>query len=144
MIKEKIGEYDIPFKDIPAIKAGADWAKPNGALISNEELTLPPARSRSFAFCSDTAYSESIIPIIEGVDLLYHEATFLHEDLDKAISTNHTTALQAATIAKKANVEKLVLGHYSARYDEIDAHLTEAKSVFTATALGVDGGVFEV
>jgi ribonuclease Z len=144
MIKEKIGAYNIPFKNIPAIKAGADWQSPNGALISNDELTLPPARPRSFAFCSDTAYAESIIPIIQDVDLLYHEATFLHEDLDKAIATNHTTALQAATIAKKANAKKLVLGHYSARYDEIDAHLAEAKPVFTATKLGVDGGVFEV
>lgn len=144
MIKEKIGEYGIPFKDIPAIKDGAGWQKPDGEWVSNDELTLPPAKPRSFAFCSDTAYTESILPVIEDVDLLYHEATFLHDDLDKAIATKHTTALQAAMIAQKANVGKLVLGHYSARYDEIDAHLAEAKSVFPHAELGTDGGVFEI
>lgn len=144
MIREKIGEYDIPFKDIPTIKAGADWKDSKGNLIPNEELTLPPVKPRSFAYCSDTAYSENIIPIIKDVDLLYHEATFLHEDLDKAIATNHTTALQAATIAKKANAKKLILGHYSARYDEIGAHLSEARAVFDSAELGIDGAVFNV
>lgn len=144
MLKEKITEYQIPFADIPEIKAGKDWTDSDGNVIANDELTTAPVAPRSFAFCSDTAYLEKIIPIIEGVDLLYHEATFLHEDLDKAIATKHTTALQAGTIAKKAKVGQLILGHYSARYDKIDAHLAEAKAVFDATSLGFDGAVFDV
>ncbi len=144
MIREKIEEYSIPFPDIPSIKDGADWTDIDGNIIPNDELTTPAAEPRSYAFCTDTAYNENLIPIIEGVDLLYHEATFLHEDLDKAIKTNHTTALQAATLAKKAKVGKLIIGHYSARYEELDAHLAEARKVFPDTYLAYDGAVFEI
>ncbi len=144
MLREKIEEYQIPFQQIPSIKEGADWINPKGEIIKNEELTKSSPEPRSYAFCSDTAYTESIIPIIEDVDLLYHEATFLHKDIDKAIATHHSTAQQAAMIAKKANVQQLVIGHYSARYEEKEDHLTEAKAIFKATHLAYDGAIFEV
>ncbi len=144
MLKEKIKEYNIPFQDIAGIKEGNDWTDANGNMIPNSELTTAPPPVRSYAFCSDTAYKEDIVPIIEGVDLLYHEATFLEEAIDKAIATNHSTALQAGRIASKANVRQLVIGHYSARYEEINGHLEEARTVFPNTHLGTDGAVFDV
>ncbi len=139
MIKEKITEYDIHFSDIPRIKAGADYTTDKGEVISNDELTLPPLPGKSFAFCSDTAYLPEIVPLIKGVDLLYHEATFLHKDLEKAKATAHSTALQAALIAKEAHVGKLIIGHYSARYENLEEHLKEARAVFPETYLGQDG-----
>ncbi len=144
MIKEKISEYGIPFKDIPGIKLGNDWSNPEGRVIPNNELTLAPPPPRSFAFCTDTSYDERIIPYIKGVDMLYHESTFLEEDADKALATNHSTVMQAAEIAKKAEVGRLILGHYSARYEDLDPHLLEARSIFPASYLGYDGAVFDL
>ncbi len=144
MNRDKIQEYDIPYVDIPSIKDGNDWISPEGVNIPNKELTSASASPRSYAFCSDTRFKEDLVPLLKNVDLLYHEATFLHEDIDKAIKTNHTTAREAAIIAKKAEVKRLVIGHYSARYETIDPHLAEAKSVFENTELGFDGAVFKV
>lgn len=139
MIRKQITHYNIPFSDIPAIKAGADWQSPLGNIIPNSELTTPSALPRSYAFCSDTLYSEQIIPCITEVDLLYHEGTFLHADLEKAQATQHTTAHQAALIAKKANVKQLVIGHYSARYESLSFHRKEAQAIFPNTILAHDG-----
>ncbi len=144
MRKEKIEEYNIPYQDIPKIKEGEDWKDANGHIIPNHELTEKAPSPRSFAFCTDTSYNEEIIPLIKGVDLLYHEATFLHEDLDKAVKTNHSTVTQAAQIASKAHVGKLIMGHYSARYETLDRHLEEAKAVFPNSYLGYDGAQFEI
>jgi ribonuclease Z len=144
MRRDKIQEYSIPFDDIPAIKAGGDWKPPKGEIIPNEELTLDSPAPRAYAFCSDTAYTEEIIPIIKEVNLLYHEATFLHEDREKAALTNHSTALQAATIAKAAEVGRLIMGHYSARYEDLGHHLAEASEIFPASSLGYDGLVLAV
>jgi ribonuclease Z len=99
---------------------------------------------RSFAFCSDTVYSESIIPFIHGVDLLYHESTFLHEMVHLAEETMHSTAKQAATIAKKANVGQLIIGHYSSRYKDLSPLLDEAQKKFPNTVLGIEGKTIAV
>lgn len=144
MIPEKIVKYNIPFQDIAHIKEGNDWISPEGKTIPHSKLTTPAPHPRSFAFCSDTAYSEAIIPIIKGVDLLYHESTFLHSELEFAKKTKHSTTIQAATIAKKAEVEKLILGHYSSRYVDLDELQNEAKTVFPNTELGLEGKRFEV
>lgn len=144
MIPEKIETYHIPYQEIPAIKAGGDYRLPDGRVIPNEELTLPPPAARSYAFCSDTAYREALIPLIEGVDLLYHESTFLESDRAKAALTKHATAKQAATIAARARVGRLILGHYSSRYRDLTPFLEEARSVFPATELGEDGRSYEV
>ncbi|MDB4505826.1 ribonuclease Z [Saprospiraceae bacterium] len=144
MIPQKIKAYNIPFKEIQSIKDGNDWVNSNGETVTHSELTTPAPKSRSYAFCSDTMYNESIVSIIEGADLLYHESTFLHSELEFAIKTKHSTSLQAATIAQKAKVGKLILGHYSSRYVELDKLLDEAKSVFPNTELGLEGKRFEV
>jgi ribonuclease Z len=135
----KLEEYDVPLEYIPLLKNGIDYSDKHGKTISNAELTFDPSPPRSFAYCSDTLYNEDFIEQIEGVNFLYHEATFLHELLDRAIETFHTTALQAGIIAKKANVKQLMIGHFSARYRELDALLIEAKTEFENTVLAIEG-----
>ena len=103
-----------------------------------------PEKPKSYAYCSDTAYSEKIIPIIEGVDCLYHEATFMQDEAVRAKSTMHSTAAQAATIAQKANVGKLIIGHYSARYNHKNGLLNEARAVFEKTIAAEDMSVYEI
>ena len=144
IIASKISEFEIPVEKIKEIKNGKDFMLADGDIIPNSELTLPPKPSRAFAFCSDTVYNESIIPIIKGVDLLYHEATFLHELKELARETMHSTVKEAATIAQKANVGQLVLGHYSSRYKDLSPLLEEAQSVFPNTVLGIDGKTISV
>ena len=103
------------------------------------EYTLPPRPSRSYAYCSDTRYNEEIIPFVKDVNLLYHEATFADEMEDRAALTHHSTATQAATIAKKANVQKLLLGHYSTRYKDPTPLQEEARKLFSETYLTHEG-----
>lgn len=128
---DEIKKYpEIEVCDYHNIKKGKDFILRDGYVIKNELLTTPPEPSVSYAFCSDTRYLESVIPIIKGVDVLYHESTFLEDKKDLAYYTGHSTALEAATIAQKAGVKKLILGHFSNRYTEYDVFLQEAKCVF--------------
>lgn len=142
--KEMVEKYSIPIKDIVKIKNGADYETSNGIIIPNSELTLPPFLTRSYAYCSDTAYSEDIVDIVKSVDLLYHEATFLQKDEDLAAETLHSTSKQAAEIAVKANAGKLIIGHFSSRYKNYDAFEKEAQEVFPETKAVMDGDVFSV
>ena len=132
---EAIKFYNVPIKELARIKQGADYLTEAGQVILNNRLTKPANPSRKYAFCSDTAYKESIIPIIKDVDLLYHESTFLEEDKARAKETRHSTAGQAAEIALKANVKKLILGHYSSRYSNDTLFLEEAVKIFPNTIL---------
>ncbi|WP_445722434.1 ribonuclease Z [Flavobacterium sp.] len=125
------------------IKSGGNITLDDGTIIANEELTFPPNPEKSYAFCSDTLYNESIIPIIENSDVLYHESTFLETEANLAEKTMHSTAIQAATIAKKANVKNLVMGHYSTRYGNIELFKEEAQTVFDNVLLADDGKEFE-
>ena len=111
----------------------------SGEVITNEELTLPPTTTKSYAFCSDTSYNEDIIPIIKNVDLLYHESTFLSDREDLAKKTKHSTAKQAAQIAKLANVKQLIIGHYSSRYTNIELFKEEAVLIFENVVLAEQG-----
>ncbi len=142
--KELIKRYKIPIKEIQAIKEGAGFIAEGGKLISHAQLTTPPPKPRSYAFCTDTRYHEPIVEIIKGADLLYHEATFLDEMRELAGQTFHSTARQAATIAMKANVGKLIIGHFSARYKDITPLADEARQVFPETYAAHDGDVFRV
>ena len=137
--REMIDFYNIPFRQIRDIKLGADFVDGDGKLIKNEILTTPPAPSRKYAYCSDTAYSPEIIPFIRNADVLYHEATFAEADALRAQETFHSTARQAAEIARAANVKKLIIGHFSSRYTELTRLLDEARSVFENTHLAVEG-----
>lgn len=125
------------------LKQGSDLKQEDGTIIKNETVTFDPLPTQSYAFCSDTVYNEEIIPLIENVDVLYHESTFLEQDIEKCIPTGHSTAIQAATIAKKANVKNLILGHYSTRYSDINLFKKEADTVFEPTFLADDGLVFK-
>jgi ribonuclease Z len=153
LFQEKIGDRKLNIDAVlkfkidtcyyQKIKNGRDITLDNGIVISNEELTFDPIQPKSYAFCSDTMYDESVIPIIENCDVLYHETTFLESEADKAEKTMHSTAKQAATIAVKANVKQLLLGHYSTRYDSIDLFKQEAETIFSNLLLADDGKTFE-
>lgn len=134
-----IKQYQIPYSAIPGIKAGAGFDSPVHGFLPNEELTSPAALPRSFAFCSDTRYAPSLIPYIKGVDLLYHEGTFLEAQRQQAEETSHSTARQAARVALSADARQLVLGHYSTRYYTLGGILQEACAVFPNSLLGFDG-----
>lgn len=137
--KEKLEEYDIPIRMRQALKEGEDVEDPNGRSIPCEELTDPPPPSRSFAYCSDTAYSEGLAEMVNNVDLLYHDATFQKDLLERAGETYHSTAEQAARIAEAAGAGRLLLGHFSARYKELAPFLEEAQQRFPSTIIARDG-----
>ena len=142
--KEYVKKYQIPIKNIHKIKEGADYQTSKGEIIPNKELTIPPYKPRKYAFCTDTGYNEDIIPVVHESDILYHEATFKNQHEDQADTTYHSTAQQAGLIARKANVRKLVIGHFSARYKETDSFITEAQKEFKNTYAAEDGAVFNI
>lgn len=137
--KNVVATYNIPISKIQAIKEGEDFINENNELIPNEKLTLPPYKIRSYAYCTDTAYSEKIIPLINDVDLLFHEATFARGMKRQAKITSHSTSEDAAKIAKKAKAGKLIIGHFSARYKDITPILSEAREIFPNTFSAEDG-----
>ena len=139
--KEMVDAYQIGVENIRRIKEGEDLYY-NNRIIPNHELTLPPYKPRSYAFCSDTKYNEDIIPYVKNVDLLYHEATFREGMGQRAKETYHSTNTQAAYIAKKAGVKKLIIGHYSARYKKEIKHVVEeARKIFPETYPAQDGDI---
>lgn len=144
IIREMTDFYQVPVRCMKDITQGQDYVAPEGEVVPNSRLTRPAAPPKRYAFCSDTAYNRSIIPIIEGADLLYHEATFAECDLARAKETFHSTARQAAEIARDAHVKRLVIGHYSARYEDLSELHREAEAVFPGTILGNEGTVIPV
>ena len=142
--KEKLHSYEVPVRFYDDLKNGKDYVDENGKVIPNSELTSDPRKPRSYAFCSDTIYNESIIPAVRNIDLLYHEATFMNDKIERAAETFHTTAAQAATIAKKADVKRLIVGHFSARYKNLYPLLDEAKEIFVNTSLAIEGDRFTI
>lgn len=139
---EAISKYNIETCYFNKIKSGGNITLENGQVIENELLSYPPDASKSYAFCSDTVYNEAIIPLIKGVDVLYHEATFLESEAHYTEKTKHSTAKEAAKIAQLASVKNLILGHYSTRYGSILPFKEEAKDVFENVFLADDGMEF--
>ena len=137
--REMIDFYGIPVWAINTLKAGADWELPDGSVVPHARLTTPPDRVRSYAYCSDTMPRQDLVEWIEGVDLLYHEATYAETEATLAEKYGHSTALQAATVAKQANIRRLMIGHFSSRYEDEDVLLREAQSVFPNTILAYEG-----
>ena len=137
--REMTDAYGIPVCYLNNIKAGEDWVMPDGRVIPNSRLTKPAAPPRTYAYCSDTAYYPKLVQLIEGVDLLYHEATYDNSKEKKAAIHGHSTAGQAASIAKQAGVRRLMIGHYSASYDDTSLLLSQAREVFPDTIAANEG-----
>lgn len=142
--RDMIDFYEIPISQINLIKNGADYVMPDGQVIPNGQLTTPSGKPRSYAYCSDTRYFPEVVDQIRQVNLLYHEATFLEEDKVRAAKTFHSTAGQAAAIARDAQVGQLVIGHYSSRYDNDNLLLDEAKQIFTNTIKAYENQRIEI
>ena len=153
LFQEKIGDRKLNFDAVQnyeiercyyqKMKNGSDITLEDGRIIENEKLTFDPVPAKNYAFCSDTAYNEAMIPTIENIDVLYHESTFLQSEENLAKKTFHSTAKEAATIALKANAKQLILGHYSTRYENIELFKEEAETVFPEVLLADDGKIFE-
>ena len=153
LFQEKIGDRKLNFDAVQnyeiercyyqKMKNGRDITLEDGRIIENEKLTFDPVPAKNYAFCSDTAYNEAMIPTIENIDVLYHESTFLQSEENLAKKTFHSTAKEAATIALKANAKQLILGHYSTRYENIELFKEEAETVFPEVLLADDGKIFE-
>lgn len=144
ILKEAIEKYAIPISQINNVKAGLDYVMPNGQIIKNEVLTTPPSPARSFAYCSDTVFRPEIAEMMKGVDLLYHEATFAESEKQLCSKVYHSTAKQAAEIARLAGAKQLMLGHYSSRYNDESILQKEAAEVFENTILAKEGLVVTV
>jgi ribonuclease Z len=139
ILRDMIDFYEVPLYEINRIKNGADYVTPEGVVVPNVRLTTPPDPVRRYAYCSDTIFREKIIEQVKGVDLLFHEATFAQSELARARETYHSTAEQAAFIGREAGVKKLVIGHFSARYEDEELLLREASAVFSSTILAKEG-----
>ncbi len=142
--RDMIDFYRIPECYRNNIKNGADWITPEGEVIPNNRLTEPAAAPRSYAYCSDTKYLPELYKLVYGVNLLYHEATYCSENENRASLYYHSTAKQAATVALNAKAKSLLLGHFSARYDNENAILNEARNIFPNTYLANEMSVFDV
>lgn len=144
LLKDKLEELQVPVQYYTALKKGKDYIAEDGTIYKNDTLTIDSEQPKAYAYCSDTIFNPQYFQQINNVNLLYHEATFLHNMLDRAGETFHTTALQAAQIAVQTQAKKLLIGHFSARYKNLDELLDEAKSVFPATELAIEGRTFAI
>jgi ribonuclease Z len=142
--KEEIVKYDIPAVYYERLKEGADYLHKDGSVVKNETVTIPVTPPKSYAFAADTIYDEALAEKVKGVTLLYHEATYLKDLHERAASRFHSTTVQAADIAQKAGVEKLLIGHFSSKYEMLDEFLDEARSVFPDTQLALEGSTYTI
>ncbi|MBI5858501.1 MAG: ribonuclease Z [Sphingobacteriales bacterium] len=141
---EKAKEYEIPIAFYERLKDGEDYTRKDGFVVKNEWVTEPSGPARKYAFCADTKYDESLIPHIQGADLIYHETTYLDNLRERAESRFHSTSKQAALIAKKAGVKKLLIGHFSSKYDTLEEFEKEAREVFPNTELALEGTAYTI
>lgn len=144
LIKEKIEALGIPVNYFSLLKRGQNYVAPDGTVYQNDELTIDSSAPKSYAYCSDTLYNQNYFAQIATADLLYHESTFLHNMLDRALQTHHTTAWQAGDVALQTGAHQLLIGHFSARYKTLNELLDEARSVFPNTELAIEGKTFTV
>lgn len=144
LLPEKCRELEIPRYYYDKLKAGADYERKDGTVIKNEEVTADGPLPKKYAYCADTLYTDSFLPYIKGADVIYHESTYLHDDAEKAKMRFHSTALQAAELAKKADAKLLLLGHYSSKYRELAPFREEAMTVFPNTMVTIEGTTYDV
>ena len=141
---EKTKQYEVPSSFFERLKWGEDYINKEGTIIKNELVTTQAPTPKSYAYSADTKYDERIIEKVSGADLLYHEATYLKDLQDRAEKRFHSTSIQAATIAKKANVHKLILGHFSSKYESLKEFEDEAREIFSNTELAIEGVSYRV
>lgn len=141
---EKVRKLEIPVSFYSSLQNGLDYITPRGKVIPNDTVTSAPEPGKKYAFCADTKYDETIIPFIYGADLIYHETTYLDNMREKAEERFHSTTKQAAEIAGKAMVKKLLVGHFSSKYSTLDAFVQEAREVFPNTDLAIEGNTYEI
>jgi ribonuclease Z len=144
LLIDKVQEAGIPISFYNSLQSGMDYTSPDGTVIRNSEVTMAPEKAKKYAFCADTKYDESIIPYIQGADAIYHETTYLDNLREKAIERFHSTTKQAATIAQKAAVGKLLIGHFSSKYSVLDPFVEEAREVFPNTELALEGVTYNI
>lgn len=144
IVPDKCREYGIAPEDFEPLKQGMDHVLPDGTVVKNEWVTDVGPRPRKYAYCTDTLYTETILPYISGADMIYHESTYLDEDREKAEARFHSTAAQAATMAVKAGAGKLLLGHFSSKYKELDAFREEAAAIFPNVIVSVEGEAYDL
>ncbi|RZJ69939.1 MAG: ribonuclease Z [Flavobacterium sp.] len=144
LIIDKLEQDQVPVELYPLLKRGVDLDLPDGSVIKNIDYTVDSAQPKSYAYCSDTLYDERYFETIKNCDTLYHESTFLHDMLDRAKETHHTTALQAAQVANIVGAKKLLIGHFSSRYKTLNELLDEAKSDFSNTELAIEGNTYQI
>jgi ribonuclease Z len=136
--------YEIPAAYYDKLQQGFDYVTKKGTIIPNDEVTIAASAPKSYAYCADTIYDEGLVEKIKEVNLLYHESTYLHEFKDRAAMRYHSTTQQAASIAKLGNVKKLIIGHFSSKYETLEAFLPEACSVFENTELALEGVCYKI
>lgn len=144
LLIDKVRKLNIPISFYTSLQNGLDYITPKGQTIRNDEVTAAPDKGKKYAFCADTRYEESIIPFIRDADMIYHESTYLDNVRDKAFERFHCTTKQAAEIARKASVKKLLIGHFSSKYNSLDQFETEAREIFANTELAIEGSTYEI
>jgi ribonuclease Z len=144
IIREKVLEYEIPAAFYENLKSGEDYQTKNGGIVKNDLVTYANTPNRSYAFCADTLYNESMAQKVKGASMIYHETTYLKDLADRAQVRFHSTTVQAAEIAIKANVKKLLIGHFSSKYEKLDQFLQETKDHFNDTDLAIEGVTYMV
>lgn len=144
LIGDMIKFHEVPVSRMAAIKAGADWVKPDGTVVSNARLTRDPDPAMSYAYCSDTLYNQAVAEAVKGVDLVYHEATYVDADEVKAHERGHSTASEAARIARKAGAGRLLIGHFSKSYPDEETHRAEASALFPNTLIANEGMIIDL
>ena len=144
LLIEKVQQLNIPVSFYSSLQAGLDYTTPDGEVVLNRDVTADPERGKKYAFCADTKYDENIIPHIYGADAIYHETTYLDNLREQATLRFHSTTKQAATIALKAGVGKLLIGHFSSKYSVLDQFVEEAREVFPATELAMEGETYVI
>lgn len=139
LVPEQARVYDIPAAYFSRLQEGADYQRKDGTLVKNDWVTLPPPKGKRYVYCADSIYDEDLIPHIQGADLVYHEATYLHDLAQRAADRYHSTSVQAATLALKAEAKRLLIGHFSSKYTELEPFLEESLPVFPHTELALEG-----
>ena len=141
---EKAKAFEIPASFYEKLQKGEDYTTKKGTFISNDSVTTAASPPKTYAYCADTIFDTNLVDKIKGVNLLYHESTYLKDLEEKASARYHSTTIQAATIAKLAEVNHLMIGHFSSKYESVDTFLTEAKDVFPNTSLALEGSCYEI